>query len=81
VIDNFSRWPEVVLVKKADAQHIITAMEGIFIVFKVSELIMGHPLHRKSLKVSSNILALNTRKVSHTGPKATEKLRDATRQS
>ena len=30
VIDNFSRWPEVVLVKKTDAQHIITAMEGIF---------------------------------------------------
>ena len=30
VIDIFSRWPEAVLVKKTDAQHIITAMEGIF---------------------------------------------------
>ena len=30
VIDNFSRLPEVVLVKKTEAQHIITAMEGIF---------------------------------------------------
>ncbi|CAB4026424.1 Transposon Tf2-9 poly [Paramuricea clavata] len=30
VTDNFSRWPEVVLVKKTDAQHINTALEGIF---------------------------------------------------
>lgn len=30
VIDNYSRWPEVVLVKKTDAQHIITAMKGLF---------------------------------------------------
>ncbi|XP_048590584.1 uncharacterized protein LOC116613084 isoform X1 [Nematostella vectensis] len=30
VVDNYSRWPEVVLLKKTDAPHVITALEGIF---------------------------------------------------
>ena len=29
-VDNYTRWPEVILLKKTDARHVITAMEGIF---------------------------------------------------
>ena len=29
-VDNFSRWPEVILLRKTDAKHVITAMEGMF---------------------------------------------------
>ena len=30
VVDNYSRWPEVILLKKTDASHVTRAMEGIF---------------------------------------------------
>ena len=30
VVDNYSRWPEVILFKKTDASHVTRAMEGIF---------------------------------------------------
>ena len=30
VVDNYSRWPEVILLKKTDAAHVTKAMEGIF---------------------------------------------------
>ena len=30
VVDNYSRWPEAILIKKADASHVTRAMEGIF---------------------------------------------------
>ena len=29
-VDNYTQWPEVILLKKTDARHVITAMEGIF---------------------------------------------------
>ena len=30
VVDNYLRWPEVILLKKTDASHVTKAMEGIF---------------------------------------------------
>lgn len=30
VVDNYSRWPEVILLKKTDASNVTRAMEGIF---------------------------------------------------
>ena len=30
VVDNYSRWPKVILLKKTDASHLTSAMEGIF---------------------------------------------------
>ena len=30
VVDNYSRWPEVILLRKTDASHVARAMEGIF---------------------------------------------------
>ena len=30
VVDNYSRWPEAILIKKTDASHVTRAMEGIF---------------------------------------------------
>ena len=29
-VDNYSRWPEVILLKKTDAAHVTRAMEGMF---------------------------------------------------
>jgi len=30
VVDNYSRWPKVILLKKTDASHVTRTMEGIF---------------------------------------------------
>ena len=29
-VDHFSRWPEVILLRKTDAKHVFTAIEGMF---------------------------------------------------
>lgn len=31
VVDNYSRWPEVILLKKPDSQHVVAALEAIFL--------------------------------------------------
>ena len=41
VVDNYSRWPEVILLKKTDASHVTRAMESTFQTHGIPECPQG----------------------------------------
>ena len=68
VVDNYSCWPEVILLKKTDASHVTRAMEGISQTHSIPESVC-----------TDNGLSFSSVKEFPTGHRVMVKLRAVTR--
>ena len=80
--DHYSRWPEVVLLKKTDASHVRKSMEAMFRTHGLPDTVRsdnGPPFASKEFEGFLDYLGIDHKKGVPTGPRATVKLNAATR--